>query len=77
MATETEQAETEDFVEREVRYTLDLGNRLVVVENVPARVSRQTGEQCFSPETTQRLRDIVHGGEQPARVMETDVYDFH
>jgi YgiT-type zinc finger domain-containing protein len=76
MATDTPAPQTEDFVDRRVRYRVDLGDRLVVIENVPARVCEQTGEQFFAPETAERLWQIVHGGERPARVMQADVYDF-
>ena len=76
MATDTPASQTEDFVERRVRYRVDLGDRLVVIENVPARVCEQTGEQFFAPETAERLWQIVHGGERPVRVMQADVYDF-
>jgi len=43
---------------------------------VPARVSKQTGEHLFSPETTARIHEIVRSGKPPARVVEADVYDY-
>ena len=30
---------------------LELKDRIMVVENVPARISLETGERCFAPET--------------------------
>jgi YgiT-type zinc finger domain-containing protein len=41
----------ETLEERKVSYTLEAEGRLIVVENVPARVNLETGEQLFSPET--------------------------
>jgi YgiT-type zinc finger domain-containing protein len=76
MATDTQDLQAEDFVEQRVRYSIDLGDRFVVVENVPARVSVRSGEQFFSPETTERLWRIVHGGGPPTRVMEATVYEY-
>lgn len=76
MATDAQASHTEDFVDRRVRYKVDLGDRIVVVENVPARVCEQTGEEFFSPATAERIWKIVHGGERPARVMQADVYDY-
>jgi hypothetical protein len=76
MATDVGEPETDEFINCKVRYTLPIGDRIVVVENVPARVSRRTGEQFFSPETTERLWQIVHGGEHPARTIETPVYVY-
>lgn len=76
MATDIQELQTEDFIEQRVRYSIDLGDRLVIVENVPARVSRRTGEQLFSPETTERLWSIVRGGGPPARMVEVPVYEY-
>jgi YgiT-type zinc finger domain-containing protein len=46
----------ETMVERKVTYTLEKDGRFVIVENVPARVCVETGEQFFSPETVERLQ---------------------
>ena len=35
--------------ERKITYTLEVNGQLIVVENVPARVNVETGEQLFSP----------------------------
>jgi YgiT-type zinc finger domain-containing protein len=66
----------EVLVERRVTYTLEMNGRLFVVENVPARVNPDTGEQLFSPQTVERLQRMIRGDEQPVRVMETPVYQF-
>jgi len=47
-----------------------------VIENVPSRVSSLTGEQFFTPQTVERIWEIVHSGKRPARVIETAVFDF-
>jgi hypothetical protein len=60
-------------MEQTVRYTLELDGELYVVENVPARVSIETGEQYFSPETVERLHDIMRGRGKPARMVKTFV----
>jgi hypothetical protein len=46
----------EKLVERKVTYMLDRNIQLVVIENVPARVNVETGEQLFSPDTVERLQ---------------------
>jgi YgiT-type zinc finger domain-containing protein len=66
----------EDLVQRNVTYTLEMNGRLFVVENVPARVDMETGEQFFSPETVERLQDIIQGGEKPVRVIEAPVFNY-
>ncbi len=67
---------TEKLVERSVTYTLEMGGNLYVVENVPARVDEETGEQFFAPSTVERLQAIVLGQEEPRKVIETPVYEY-
>ena len=66
----------EQFIEERVTYTLQTGETFVVVENVPARVSVQTGERFFSPETVERLQALVWGKAEPVRVIATPVFRF-
>jgi YgiT-type zinc finger domain-containing protein len=66
----------EKLQERKITYTLEVNGQLIVVENVPARVNVETGEQLFSPETVERLQQMVWGKQRPARVMQVPVYDF-
>ena len=63
-------------MERLVTYTQELDGRFIVVEHVPARVCRETGEQLFSPETVNRLQAIIRSRIEPARVIETPAYEF-
>ena len=64
------------FVERTVTYTLEVQGKLVIIENVPARVSLQTGEQLFAPETVEKLQRMAWGQREPKRMLQTPVYDF-
>jgi YgiT-type zinc finger domain-containing protein len=66
----------ETMVERRVTYTLETGGRFIIVENVPARVCVETGEQLFSPETVERLQRMIWEGETPKKIIETPVYEF-
>ncbi len=66
----------EEFLERTVTYTLEIEGKLVVVENVPARVNLETGEQLFAPETVEKLQRMAWGQKEPKRVLQTPVYDF-
>ena len=60
-----------------VTYIVQVGSRVVVVENVPARVNSVTGEQLFSAATTERLLQITQGQlAEPVRYAETPVYSF-
>jgi YgiT-type zinc finger domain-containing protein len=53
----------ETMVETEVMYTLEHGGRFYIIEQVPARVCRETGEQFFSPETVERIQALIRGKE--------------
>ena len=75
MAIETSWRE-ENLVEKKVTYTLEMNGKLFVIENVPARVDLETGEQFFSPKTVERLQEIIQGQEKPVRIVETPVFDY-
>jgi hypothetical protein len=66
----------ERFREERVTYTLQVGDRFFVIENVPARISELTGERLFSPETVERIQAIVWGEGRPVRVLQTPVFQF-
>ena len=67
---------TERMKETKVTYTLEMDDKFIIIENVPARVSEETGEQFFSPETVERLQRTIWGREKPKRVIETPVFEF-
>ena len=66
----------ETFVEQEITYTLEVQSRFIIIEHAPARVSLQTGERFFSPDTVERLQTIIWDNEAPSRVIETSVFEF-
>lgn len=66
----------EHLVEKRVTYTLEIEGKFYVVENVPARVNEETGEQYFAPSTVEQLRKKVMGQQKPDKVIETPVYTF-
>ncbi len=70
----TNDVSDEIFSEESVTYTLQAGDRFVVIENVPALVSQRTGERFFSPETVERIQAIVWGQGTPVRVREVPVF---
>ena len=47
---------TETMKETKVTYTLETDGKFVIIENVPARVCEETGEQFFSPDIVERLQ---------------------
>lgn len=66
----------EKLVERRVTYALELEGKFHIVENVPARVNEETGEQFFSPSTVERLHGMILEPTEPSKVIETPVYEY-
>ena len=64
------------LVERRVTYTLEMEGKFYIVENVPARVDKETGEQFFAPSTVERLQETILGQVEPNKVIETPVYEY-
>ena len=46
-------------IETTTKFIVDLGQCVVIVKNVPARVCQQCGESSFSDEVAQQLERIV------------------
>ncbi len=66
----------EQLVEKRVTYSLELNGKFFLIENVPARVNEETGEQYFSPSTVMYLQRIILDGQEPQRVIQTPVYSY-
>ena len=66
----------ENLVEKHVTYTLLKDGQFFIVENVPANVNAQTGEQFFSPQTVEHLQKIINEHKKPVRTIETPVFRF-
>jgi YgiT-type zinc finger domain-containing protein len=66
----------ETMVSSEVTYTLQHEGKLILIEHVPARVCRETGEQYFAPETVEHIQALIRSGKKPDKVIETPVYEY-
>jgi hypothetical protein len=66
----------ESLIEKQVTCLLRLNGAVSVIENVPARVNEETGEQFFSPATVDRLQQMIWSGQAPDRFVEVPVYDY-
>ncbi len=59
-----------------IRYSLQVGKKLVVIEHVPALVCGNCGETTFSPDTVEKLQKTIWKSHKPMKVLETPVYEF-
>jgi YgiT-type zinc finger domain-containing protein len=66
----------ETLVEKQVTYTLNLNGQIILIENVPARVNEETGEQFFSPSTVERLQQTILDKQEPDRFIQVPVYSY-
>ncbi len=66
----------ERLVDARVRYTLEYEGQIYIIEHVPAKVSEETGEQYFAPDTVERIRALIKSKRRPDRLVETPVYEF-
>jgi YgiT-type zinc finger domain-containing protein len=66
----------EPLEEQKVTYILELEGKFIIVENVPARVNVETGEQYFSPAVVEQLQQTIWEEKKPQRVIETPVFEF-
>jgi len=66
----------ETFVLEKVTYTIEIDGKLTVIEQVPARVRIETGEQLFSAVTVERIQQLILNKQKPTRVMEVPVFEF-
>ncbi|HEY9766957.1 MAG TPA: hypothetical protein V6C71_00435 [Coleofasciculaceae cyanobacterium] len=66
----------EKLVEANVTYSLEMNGKFFLIENVPARVNPETGEQFFSPVTVERIQNIINQQQKPSHFIKTPVYNF-
>jgi len=56
----------ERIVAQNVTYALFKNGKFFLIENVPARIDLETGEQLFAPQTVERLQQIILKQQWPA-----------
>ena len=59
-----------------VSEVFDIEGKPVQVEQIPAMVCLHCGEPVFSPETTERVRRMVHGEAKPIKSIQMDVFAY-
>ena len=66
----------ENLVEQKVTYTLAVEGKFMIIENVPARVNVETGEQFFAPDVVEQLQQTIWEKRKPSRIIEAPVFEF-
>ena len=58
----------EILIDQKVTYTLEMDGKLFIIENVPARVNVETGEQFFSPKTVDLYNKLCGISSNPSEL---------
>ena len=66
----------EPLEEQKATYILAVEGKFFIIENVPARVNVETGEQYCSPEVVEQIQQTIWEEKKPQRVIETPVFEF-
>jgi YgiT-type zinc finger domain-containing protein len=67
---------SEQMREELVNEVFLIDGKIILVENIPAKVCAHCGEATFSRETTEKIRRMVHGEAQPVKSIQVDVFAF-
>jgi HTH-type transcriptional regulator / antitoxin MqsA len=60
-----------------VNEVFQIDGKTVLVENIPAKVCGRCGELVFSQETTEKIRQMLHGDSKPIKSISVDVFAFN
>ncbi|RJP28519.1 MAG: YgiT-type zinc finger protein [Candidatus Omnitrophota bacterium] len=60
--------------EESINEVFQVDGRAILVKNVPAVVCDRCGEFLFSRETTEKVRNLIHGEQIPVSAIMMDVY---
>jgi len=66
----------EHLIDEKVTYSIFKDGKFIIIENVPARVNQETGEQFFSPKTVEKIQKLILGNPKPQRTIKTPVFEF-
>ncbi len=65
-----------DARQERVHEVFDIEGRAVRVENIPAMICTHCGEPVLSRETTEKVRQMIHGNATPVKSVQMDVFAF-
>jgi YgiT-type zinc finger domain-containing protein len=64
------------FHRDQVEEVFHVGDRLLMVENIPAEVCDRCGEATFDRDTVERIRSMVHENGRPQKSVSVSVYAY-
>ncbi|MDJ0729126.1 MAG: YgiT-type zinc finger protein [Crocosphaera sp.] len=67
---------SKEFQEQKVNETFEVKGKLVIVENIPAKVCCRCGEVIFSSEITEKVRLMLQGDTKPIKAIQVNVFAY-
>ncbi len=67
---------SKEYKKDDVNEVFNIDNKPVFVEKIPAIICVRCGEESFSRETTERIRQMVHGKAKPIKSISMDVFAY-
>ena len=65
-----------DMEEKSITVDLRIGDKLFVVEEVPAKVCNHCGEKVFTPATARKLQNLVKRRRKAPRTVRVPVFSL-
>jgi len=65
-----------DMEEKLITVDLRIGDKLFVVEEVPAKVCNHCGEKVFTPAITRKLQNLVKRRRKAPRIVKVPVFSL-
>ena len=65
-----------NYENKPVSITLNYQGKWIIVENVPALVCEQCGEQSFEPAVVDKMQHMIWNKKKPNRYIKTPIYDL-
>ena len=67
---------SEESHQKNVQEVFQIDGKYVLVDGIPATVCMRCGEESFSRETTEKVRQLVHGRAKPVKSLPLEVFEF-
>ncbi|MFN5513954.1 MAG: YgiT-type zinc finger protein [Cyanobacteriota bacterium] len=67
---------SEEAHNESISEVFNIQGRFYLVENIPTVVCSKCGEEVLSRETTERVRAMLHGQDQPIRSIPLEVFSY-
>jgi len=65
-----------EMEEKSITVDLRIGDKLFVVEEVPAKVCNQCGEKVFTPAVTRKLQNLIKRRRKAPRTVRVPVFSL-